>query len=82
MVLSLVYVYLVCVPCVSVMCLSCLCLVCVVCAYLVSCLCVSCVCLSWRPTLFFSAVQMNNGSESVRTMRRMCHGLPLRVGFI
>lgn len=32
--------------------------------------------------LFFSAVQMNNGSKSVRTVRRMCHGLPLRVGFI
>lgn len=32
--------------------------------------------------LFFSAVQMNIGSKSVRTVRRMCHGLPLRVGFL
>ena len=39
------------------------------------------VCVLLCLPLSFSAVQMNNGSKSVRTVRRMCHGLPLRVGF-
>ena len=52
------------------------------CAYLVPCCIVPMRhgCMVPLP-LFFSAVQMSRGSKSVRTVRRMCHGLPLRVGF-
>ena len=82
------------VPCVPalVLCTSAGCMVCLswcvpgacACVWLSWCVvpwCGSLVCLSLVP-LFFFAVQMNNGSKSVRTVRRMCHGLPLRVGFL